>query len=77
MQTTTTYVFNGEIFAKDIWYIRKKKMKLSVEAAADKMGMNACSLSRAENGKQPSLNAFYTICKFLDITDFSPYFKEK
>ena len=76
MISNPTWVLDSEVFAKDIWFTRRKKMKMSLRDAAVKMGINQATLSRTENGKRPDINTFFSICKVLGIVDFEKYFKK-
>ena len=48
--------------------VRERRGAHGVRHAAKEIGISAATLSRIENGKQPDLDTFAKLCRWLDIS---------
>ena len=48
--------------------VRERRGANGVRHAAKEIGISAATLSRIENGKQPDLDTFAKLCRWLDVS---------
>ena len=48
--------------------LRERRGALGVRQAAREIGVSAATLSRIENGKQPDLDTFAKLCRWLEVS---------
>jgi transcriptional regulator with XRE-family HTH domain len=66
-------VFNNEKLRKDLITRRVIDLNISLDKAAEEIGVSKATLSRIENNKTPEVNSFCKICSWLK-TNPSDYF---
>ena len=57
--------FNGKKLGEDVKTKRAIKMRISLGMLSLELGVSPSTLSRIENGHEPDINTFATVCEWL------------